>query len=94
MNEKQKVIAVFDGWIVTGMWIEKDTPDYLTNLNELHRVALDVMDRLYPLLITEAAISAYCGIKDALLSRPINSEYIDLFNAVYDGIVYLNQNEK
>lgn len=103
MNEKIKTIAEFDGWNVPDSYewaiCTKDTNvqylrnlPYLTDLNALHRVALDVMDRLYPVLVTEDAISAYCKVKDALLSRPnTNGEYTDLVDAVYDAIVYLKK---
>lgn len=32
-------------------------------------------------------------IRAALTKRPINGQYIDLFNAVYDGVVFLNENK-
>lgn len=94
MNEKIKEIAIFDGYIVAGKWVQLDTPNYLTDLNALHRLALDVMERLYPILTTEEAISAYCKVKDTLLSRPINGQYTDLVDAVYDAIVYLKQHNQ
>lgn len=107
MNEKIKTIAEFDGWVKRDIafthgrelyenehhtqWL--DSMPYLTDLNALHRVALDVMDRLYPVLVTEDAISAYCKVKDALLSRPVNGQYTDLIDAVYDAIVYLKKHD-
>lgn len=60
---------------------------YLTDLNALHRVALDVMDRLSPHRIVEIPLRT--AIQAALLSRPINGQYTDLVDAVYDAIVYL-----
>lgn len=71
---------------------------YLTDLNALHRVALDVMDRLKanvdslffsrPIKRAES-MKLRGGIYLAILSRPINGQYTDLVDAVYDAIVYL-----
>lgn len=100
MNEKIKEIAEFDGWVkrstqsVDGAelyenkqymkWLHR--MPYLTDLNALHRVALDVMDRV--------AGVHYDLIQSALLSRPINGQYTDLVDAVYEAIVYLKKHEK
>ena len=98
-NEKIKEIAEFDGWKFKGSlaYIEdsagnivkgsyewrKDYLPYLTDLNAMHRVALDVMDRLQ-------AFNYYSDmIRNALTERPINGQYTDLVDAVYDAIVYL-----
>jgi hypothetical protein len=43
--------------------------------------------------ITPASDLQY-KIKKACYLHPINGEYIDLFNAVYEGIVYLQNQEK
>lgn len=81
MNEKIKTIAEFDGW-------DKPITNYLTDLNALHRVALDVMDR------TDMAYTQQCAIVDALTERPINGQYTDLVDAVYDAIVYLKKHNQ
>jgi len=96
MNEKIKEIAEFDGWTPHEWyenWFKKsgkvtllfDLP-YMTNFNVLHRVALDVMDKVTGV--------HYDLIKDALLSRPINGQYTDLVDAVYDAIVYLKNHNQ
>jgi len=110
MNEKIKEIAEFDGWLIIpdGTYREchnqtiwfghggkfdcyhditaaSDMP-HLTDLNALHRVALDVMDRVAGL--------QYDRIQEALLSRPINGQYTDLVDAVYDAIVYLKKHNQ
>jgi hypothetical protein len=88
MNQKTKEIAEFDGWAEDDMWV---SPDYLTDLNALHRVALDVMDRLSPHRIAEIPLRT--DIQAPLLSRPINGQYTDLVDAVYDAIVYLKKHD-
>lgn len=104
--EQTRVIAEKDGWtfrnngdtaelftngeFVMGCHGWKETPDfpihkYLTDLNALHKVAMDVMDEL-PLLSSNQHLIWCCMAK-----RPINGQYIALFNAVYDGVVFLNR---
>jgi hypothetical protein len=66
---------------------------YLTSLDWLHPVAMDVLSKLhednsFKKLNIEATIECSC------VKPPINGEYIDLFNAVYEGIVYLQNQEK
>jgi hypothetical protein len=74
----------YDGW-------HKDMK-YLTSLDWLHPVAMNVMD-----VIRESRKEHYqyyvSLILNACCERPINGKYIDLFNAVYEGIVYLNSTE-
>ena len=75
----------YDGW-------HKDMK-YLTSLDWLHPVAMDVLSKLhednsFKKLNIEATIECSC------VKPPINGEYIDLFNAVYEGIVYLQNQEK
>jgi hypothetical protein len=79
----------YDGW--------HNYMKYLTSLDWLHPVAMDVMDKLTELFNTTMhgdvfmpALDLIYNIKRACYIRPINGEYIDLFNAVYEGIVYLN----
>jgi len=100
-----------------GCWL--DAMPYLTDLNSLHRVAMDVVEELsriemqtekdytnQPMFINgvlnEAALKArkLTRIENTIThiflsfrSRPINGQYIDLFNAVYDAIVFLNQSK-
>ena len=94
MNQKNKEIAEFDGWIIIGKWIEKDTPDYLTDLNALHRVALDVMQQLSLLQESANAGRLHAIIMCVMFDRPNSKgEYVSLVDAVYDAIVYLKNNE-
>lgn len=74
---------------------------YLTDLNTLHKVALDVMDKLKKLFDDSEERETYESIRDlllliedALLSRPINGEYTDLVDAVYEAIVYLKNHNQ
>ena len=108
-----------NGEFVMGCHGWKETPDfpihkYLTDLNSLHRVAMDVMGELSLMWFEADTVANNCTLydemlikkqeleifktplnctRDALTKRPINGEYIDLFNAVYDGIVFLNENK-
>jgi len=90
-------IALYDGWIDKrngyyerrGMTVPYIMLPYATNLNELHRVALDVMDELRKdwSLKSERLSEA---INYAFTFRPIRSRYTHLIKAVADGIDYLN----
>jgi hypothetical protein len=73
---------------------------YLTSLDWLHPVAMEVMDKLTELFndtmdgdVFMPVFDLEYNIKRSCYIRPINGEYIDLFNAVYDGIVFLNDNK-
>lgn len=114
-----------NGEFVMGCHGWKETPDfpihkYLTDLNALHKVAMDVVEELsriemqiekdytnQPMFINgvlnEEALKArkLTRIENTInhiflcfRSRPLNGQYIDLFNAVYKGIVYLQNQEK
>jgi len=89
MNEKIKEIAEFDGWVYPyKSESEIANAPHLTDLNALHRVALDVMDRLQ-------AFNYYSDmIRNSLTERPINGQYTYLVDAVYEAIVYLKKYEK
>jgi hypothetical protein len=71
---------------------------YLTSLDWLHPVAMEVMDKLTELFndtmdgdVFMPVSDLEYNIKRSCYIRPINGEYIDLFNAVYEGIVYLKK---
>ena len=66
---------------------------YLTDLNALHKVAMDVMEELEAMLIIPA-LQETIKIRSKCAYRPINGQYIDLFYAVYEGIVFLNENKE
>lgn len=76
---------------------------YLTSLDWLHPVAMKVLDELEIIPKpkhekTEWWFRCGCKGKSTMITvrcsfKPINGEYIDLFNAVYDGIVFLNSNK-
>lgn len=91
MNEKIKEIAEFDGW---HKHIELDTPNYLTDLNALHRVALDVRDNIRQIEMDDKPFRLFHAILLAFRSRPINGQYTDLVDAVYDAIVYLKNHNQ
>lgn len=89
-------IALYDGWkIGKDGWLYKgrrpmlvsEQLDYATKLNELHRVALDVIDEM------DGYEDKYFAILDALQQRPIRSCYTHLIKAVADGIDYLNSKQ-
>ena len=98
-NEKIKEIAEFDGWVKRDIefthgrelyendhhtqWL--DSMPYLTDLNSLHRVALDLMEKIVGM--------EQLAIQSAMLCRPINGQYTALVDAVYDAIVYLKKQE-
>jgi len=98
MNKKIKEIAEFDGWVIseyqpfsdTVLYAKDEEYDrldrmpYLTNLNALHRVALDLMDKV-------SSENMIHRLHNAMLFRPINGQYTDLVDAVYDAIVYLKK---
>jgi len=106
--EQTRVIAEKDGWKIDrslayrGMGaIPTHSLDYLTDLNALHKVAMDVMDAMTELFNTTMdgdvfvpASDLEYNIKRACYIRPINGEYIDLFKAVYAAIVFLNENKQ
>lgn len=96
MNEKIKTIGIFDVLTSAHNGVHRDPANYLTDLNALHRVALDVMEELFQLnstSIIRESIKLIGRIRSALLSQPINGEYTDLVDAVYDAIVYLKQHD-
>ncbi len=64
---------------------------YNTSLDTLHPLAMKVMSEIFGLPDsnkTRHAIIVACAVS------PINGEYIDLFNAVHDGIIFLNQQKE
>jgi len=74
---------------------------YLTSLDWLHPVAMNVLDETTKVFndtldgdVFVPASDFQYNIKRACYIRAINGEYIDLFNAVYEGIIFLNQNKK
>ncbi len=67
---------------------------YATNLNELHRVALDVCDALLNHIKNDEPYSELLILRSTIISklqeRPIRGKYTHLIKAVADGIEYLN----
>ena len=88
-----------NGEFVMGCHGWQETPDfpihkYLTDLNALHKVAMDVMDILEgDMLDVDYSYEHSIAIFRAITERPINGQYIDLFKAVYDGIIFLNKSK-
>ena len=62
----------------------------LTSLDWLHTVAMKVLGELNELNYSYEEASIRYLITRGCVKKPINGEYVDLFNAVYDGIVFLN----
>lgn len=103
--EQTKTIAEYDGWTfhesseypngywsLEGVWAGRwqlDNMDYLTSMDWLHPVAVNVLDELCklhdrPLNIEQSIIYRLC-------SRPENGEYNYLFNEVYNGIICIKK---
>jgi hypothetical protein len=96
MKKQITKIAMYDGWKPDGIWYIKRKRSmgyaslselYATNLNELHRVALDVCGYLF---LTDGGYDLGVNIGNALLWRPVRKRYTHLIKAVADGIDYLN----
>jgi hypothetical protein len=104
-NEKIKTIAEYDGWVVKGNTATKYdlkgeflkgdhvafVPtgmcySYLTSLDWLHPVAMKVLSELYKI---KGELAHTGKIVNNCSRCSVSGKYIDLFNAVYDGIVYL-----
>lgn len=72
---------------------------YLTSLDWLHVTAMKVMNGLCVIALSKRgnietkSKRLFHKIKEQCSTIPINGEYTDLFNAVYDGIVFLNSNK-
>jgi hypothetical protein len=96
-NEAIRIVAEYDE---QHYWAFIEGLDYFTNLNELHRVALEVMDVLKHKFNNTDEVEAYMkidhvrgNIKLALLKHPVNSQYTDLLLAVARGIEFINQSK-
>lgn len=69
---------------------------YLTSLDWLMPVAVRVWRQVSSCEFYNdiSDITDRCeNIHNAMLTVPVFGEYIDLFNAVYDGIIFLNSNK-
>ena len=101
---KIETIAIYDGWykgdgIYQRKMLEPNKGwdilwiidlQYLTSLDWLHPVAMKVLGE--PKLKDKSdGITLRAKIIRACSYAPINGEYISLFNAVYEGIVFLNE---
>lgn len=94
LQEKLEAIRVYDNVI---NW---DTKTYLTLLDWLHPVAMKVKNKLSHMKNTSGfdytenltCTSLYNLIMRGCTQEPnSNGEYTDLFNAVYDGIQFINE---
>ena len=103
-QDKVKVIAEYDTerlhfgktykqWLKSIGNLPPDVNKYLTSLDWLHPVAMKVMDELRGLEYSGDMSHTIYTIRQYCATKPINGEYIDLLNAVYDGIVFLNSNK-
>jgi hypothetical protein len=69
---------------------------YVTSMDWLHPAAINVLNNLISKFNISTKFDTYvCAsdhigwIKKSMYKTTINGEYTDLFNAVYDGIVFL-----
>lgn len=62
---------------------------YLTSLDWLHPVAMKVLDDLRKLKEGEDLSHMIFVLRHHCAIKPNNGEYWDLFNAVYDGLLFL-----
>jgi len=105
--EMTRVIAEYDGWVkreyqpVHGRELHEndhstqwlDSFNYLTDLNMLHPIAMKVMDGLrqrFCYVGTQEYVLIH-RVEMACHVKPNNGQYIDLFTAVFNGIVFLNE---
>ena len=63
---------------------------YLQSLDWLHPVAMKVMDDSEPINGGNSVMIRY-KICQKLRKKPINGQYLDLFEAVVEGIVFINE---
>jgi len=83
--------------IWAGWWVLEDMA-YLTEMNWLHPVAMKVMGELEIIINigkdADSFVDANSIRRNMIIMcyrKPINGQYIDLFTAVYNGIVFLNE---
>lgn len=63
---------------------------YLTSLDWLHPVAMKLLDCLRKIEINPDSFRYFYNIKNCCGTAPIKGQYNDLFNAVYEGILFIN----
>lgn len=101
-----RVIAEYDGWRYSATTTKGDlyskggdsffdvNTKYLTSLDWLHPVAMKVMgmlNHLYKVSRDRKFMDLAEQIKIACATKPVKGEYLWLFTAVYNGIVFLNE---
>jgi len=89
-EQKAQVIAEWDGYYIPRNSSNNLTNEYLTDLNYLVPVAIKVMQKLD--IIDYDAEDLRYNILGRLTYLELNN-YQPLFDAVFDGIVYLNNQE-
>ena len=67
-----------------------DNLKYLTSLDWLHPVAMKVLDDVYA-FNTPIGSRIYGKIFNHCASKPKEGQYLDLFEAVVEGIVFINE---
>ena len=113
-NKALQLIAEYDGWVYCGSTPNKDrflyekehlmdfldNLCYLTNLNELHRVALGVINKLVVEFNEATQVNIYAEastliyeIKQKLIYAPVDNQYIDLLFAVAKSVEFINKNK-
>lgn len=96
-HDKSDVYRPNGYWTLEEIWAGKwviENLDYLTSMDWLHPVAMKVMEMLNHLhkvsrdrKFTDLAEQ----IKIACATKPVKGEYLWLFTAVFNGIVFLNE---
>ena len=78
----------------------EDLP-YATSMDWLHPVSLNTLNNLVSEFNISTKFNTYicasdhiANIKKAMYKPPINGQYIDLFHAVYEAILFINQNKE
>lgn len=78
----------------------EDLP-YATSMDWLHPVSLNTLNNLVSEFNISTKFNTYicasdhiANIKKAMYKPPINGQYIDLFKAVYEAIIFINQNKE
>lgn len=83
-------------YIGSGVNLRVAQPDlwkYLRSMDWLHPVAVKVKAEIRKIEFDIEPFRLFNHIQICCGSAPVNNEYIDLLNAVYSGIEYLNQKQ-
>lgn len=96
-HDKSDVYRPNGYWTLAEVWAGKwviENLEYLTSMDWLHPVAMKVMgmlNHLYKVSRDRKFMDLAEQIKIACATKPVKGEYLWLFTAVYNGIVFLNE---